>query len=236
MLYAWRKVSSYCWGWSWVARWSSESTARASMTLSSPPRLPRSILGFPRERPELQTNAIELLQTVDVTIARIATDLQMTPKHIRRLADIDGTQPKLTYVGNPRDRRQVTPAVTRGDSSMSDIREERADMAHRSAKSGRYISAAAAARHPRASVAEIGGNKSSGVHNPPAYQRMVHLRRCGGASSQHQRYRVPQVANHAKGRRSSISRALRSNALFSFLLERPDRRHPSVARRTRASA
>jgi len=34
-------------------------------------------------------------------------------------------------------------------------------MAHRSAITGRYISGAAAARHPRTSVTEAGGNKSS---------------------------------------------------------------------------
>lgn len=41
-------------------------------------------------------------------------------------------------------------------------------MAHRSAISGRYISNAAAARHPKTSVTESGGNKSSGVHNRSA--------------------------------------------------------------------
>lgn len=37
-------------------------------------------------------------------------------------------------------------------------------MAHRSAISGRYISNAAAARHPRTSVTESGANRSSGTH------------------------------------------------------------------------
>jgi hypothetical protein len=39
---------------------------------------------------------------------------------------------------------------------------------HRSAISGRYISNAAAARHPRTSVTERGGNASSGTHHRSA--------------------------------------------------------------------
>jgi hypothetical protein len=39
---------------------------------------------------------------------------------------------------------------------------------HRSAISGRYISGAAAARHPRTSVTESGSNHSSGTHNRSA--------------------------------------------------------------------
>jgi hypothetical protein len=38
-------------------------------------------------------------------------------------------------------------------------------MANRSGISGRYISNAAAARHPRTSVTERGGNSGSGSHN-----------------------------------------------------------------------
>lgn len=38
-------------------------------------------------------------------------------------------------------------------------------MAHRSAITGRYISNAAAARHPRTSVTESGANRSSGTHH-----------------------------------------------------------------------
>jgi len=47
-------------------------------------------------------------------------------------------------------------------------REEVRIMAHRSAISGRYISKAAAARHPKTSVTETGGNKSSGSRNRSA--------------------------------------------------------------------
>lgn len=39
---------------------------------------------------------------------------------------------------------------------------------HRSAISGRYISGAAAARHPRTSVTETGANRSAGTHNRSA--------------------------------------------------------------------
>lgn len=41
-------------------------------------------------------------------------------------------------------------------------------MANRSAITGRYISNAAAARHPRTSVTESGSNNSSGVHHRSA--------------------------------------------------------------------
>lgn len=41
-------------------------------------------------------------------------------------------------------------------------------MAHRSAITGRYISKAAAARHPKTSVTETGGNSSSGTHHRSA--------------------------------------------------------------------
>jgi len=39
---------------------------------------------------------------------------------------------------------------------------------HRSAISGRYISKAAAARHPRTSVTEGGSNRSAGTHHRSA--------------------------------------------------------------------
>jgi hypothetical protein len=39
---------------------------------------------------------------------------------------------------------------------------------HRSAISGRYIGAAAAARHPRTSVSEAGRNQGSGMHSRSA--------------------------------------------------------------------
>jgi Zn-dependent peptidase ImmA (M78 family)/DNA-binding XRE family transcriptional regulator len=145
----------------------SESTARrAYITLSSIPRRPLPIWDFAGERPELLKTAIELLDTVDVSLADIAADLQMTSRHVRRLADIDDPQPRLTLVGDP-DARRTTAAARDGDAS--DNQEEGAEMAHRSAISGRYISNAAAARHPRTSVTESSGaSKSSGTHNRSA--------------------------------------------------------------------
>jgi Zn-dependent peptidase ImmA (M78 family)/transcriptional regulator with XRE-family HTH domain len=140
----------------------SESTARrAYITLSNTPRRPQPIRDFDGERPELLKNAIELLDGVGVTLVEIANDLQLTPKRIRQLADIDDPQPKLSLVGSSDDRR---PAAATYGNPVSD-QEEGADMAHRSAISGRYISNATAARHPRTSVTESGGNKSSGTHS-----------------------------------------------------------------------
>jgi hypothetical protein len=39
---------------------------------------------------------------------------------------------------------------------------------HRSARTGRYVTAATAARHPRTTVTERGGNRSSGTHSRSA--------------------------------------------------------------------
>jgi len=121
----------------------SESTARrAYMTLSSSPRRPQSIRDFPGERPELLKNAIGLLDSVDVTLTQIASALQMTPMHIRHLAEIDDPQPRITLVGSADDCRFAAATLR-----VSESEGEGADMAHRSAISGRYISNAAAARH-----------------------------------------------------------------------------------------
>ncbi len=77
----------------------SESTQRrAYITLHSLPRRSQPIWNYPGERPELLKSAIELLNEVGASLAQIADDLQMTPQHIRRLADIDDPQPKLTLV------------------------------------------------------------------------------------------------------------------------------------------
>lgn len=77
----------------------SESTARRGyITLSALPRTALSIADFPGERPELLSNAIELLGTVDVSVPQIARDVQMTPRHVRRLASIDLGEPKLSLV------------------------------------------------------------------------------------------------------------------------------------------
>lgn len=77
----------------------SESTARRGyITLSSLPRTPLPISDFPGEKPELLSNAIDLLNTVNVSLTDIARDVQMTPRHVRRLAGIDLEEPKLSLV------------------------------------------------------------------------------------------------------------------------------------------
>jgi Zn-dependent peptidase ImmA (M78 family)/transcriptional regulator with XRE-family HTH domain len=77
----------------------SDSTARrAYITLNSLPRRSVPIHDYPGERPELLKAAIELLDGAGVSLAQIAADLQLTPRHVRRLAGIDDPQPKLTLV------------------------------------------------------------------------------------------------------------------------------------------
>lgn len=77
----------------------SESTARrAYITLNSLPRRPMPIRDYPGERPELLKSAIDLLDGAGMPLTQIANDLQMTPGQVRRLADIDEQQPKLTLV------------------------------------------------------------------------------------------------------------------------------------------
>lgn len=77
----------------------SDSTARRGyITLSSLPRTPMAINDFPGEKPELLRNAIELLGTVDISLVQIAREVQMTPRHVRRLASIDLEGPKLSLV------------------------------------------------------------------------------------------------------------------------------------------
>lgn len=83
----------------------SESTQRrAYVTLHGLPRRSQPIWDYRGERPELLKSAIELLDGAGVPLAQIADDLQMTPQHIRRLADIDDPQPKLTLVKTSDDR------------------------------------------------------------------------------------------------------------------------------------
>ena len=77
----------------------SDSTARRGcITLHSLARQPLTLEDVPIEKPELLRNAIELLDSVGVSLARIADDVQMTPRHVRRLAGIDLAEPKLSLV------------------------------------------------------------------------------------------------------------------------------------------
>lgn len=89
----------------------SESTARrAYITLNSLPRRPMPIRDYSGETPELLKSAVDLLDGAGVSLAQIAADLQITPRHVRRLADIDDPQPKLTLVPNrPNDPDSTHP-------------------------------------------------------------------------------------------------------------------------------
>lgn len=81
----------------------SESTARrAYITLNGISRRPMPVHDYKGERPELLKSALELLDGAGVPLTQVAADLAMTHRHIRRLADIDDPQPKLTLVtGHP---------------------------------------------------------------------------------------------------------------------------------------
>jgi len=81
----------------------SEATARrAYITLAglakSGATRPQPIWDFPGERPELLKNALELLEEAGVPMLEVASDLQMTPQRVRRLAGMDDQPPKLRLV------------------------------------------------------------------------------------------------------------------------------------------
>lgn len=81
----------------------SEATARrAYITLSNLGKAgviqAQPINRFPGENPELLKNAIELLDEANVPLTQIARDLQMSPRHIHRLAGIEDVKPKLRLV------------------------------------------------------------------------------------------------------------------------------------------
>ena len=81
-----------------LERISESSARRAYITLRAVPRRPMPIAEFSGEKPELLRNAIQLLETVNVTLLDIAEALQMTPRQVRRLAGIDTERPRLTLV------------------------------------------------------------------------------------------------------------------------------------------
>lgn len=94
----------------------SESTARrAYITLNSTPRRPQSIRDFPGEQPELLKNAIELLDSIDIPLTRIATDLQLPPRRVSQLAGIDDPKPRLTLVKNTDGRPLQAPPLAGGE-------------------------------------------------------------------------------------------------------------------------
>jgi len=88
----------------------SESTARrAYITLNSTPRRPQSIRDFPGEQPELLKHAIELLDSIDIPLTRIATELQLPPRRVSQLAGKDDPKPRLTLVKNTDGRPLQAP-------------------------------------------------------------------------------------------------------------------------------
>lgn len=77
----------------------SDSTARRGyITLNTLPRRALTLDDVPSEQPELLRNAVELLDTVGVSILDIAKDVQMSPRHVRRLVGMDLQEPKLSIV------------------------------------------------------------------------------------------------------------------------------------------
>lgn len=81
----------------------SEATARrAYLTLATLTRdgviRAESITRYAGEVPDLLKNAVTLLESVGVTVAEIARSLQWSPSHVRKIAGIEDTKPRLTLV------------------------------------------------------------------------------------------------------------------------------------------
>ena len=81
----------------------SEATARrAYLTLAILTRdgviRAESIARYPGEVPDLLKNAVTLLESAGVTVAEIARSLQWSPAHVRKIARIEDTKPRLTLV------------------------------------------------------------------------------------------------------------------------------------------
>jgi Zn-dependent peptidase ImmA (M78 family)/transcriptional regulator with XRE-family HTH domain len=143
----------------------SESTyRRAFISLNTVKPTTYPIRDFPGERPELLRNALALLEEDGTTLADVAADLRISVKVARRLADIEEPpSPRLSLVRpvDDSDRHQADP-----DPASED--QEGGTMPNRSSISGRYISNAAAARHPRTSITESGANRTSASQNRSA--------------------------------------------------------------------
>ena len=81
----------------------SEATARrAYLTLATLTRdgviRAESIARYGGEIPDLLRNAVTLLESVGITVAEIARSLQWSPSHVRKIAGIEDTKPRLTLV------------------------------------------------------------------------------------------------------------------------------------------
>lgn len=144
----------------------SDSTyRRAWITLNTIKPTTYPIRGFPGERPELLKNALALLDEDGTSLADVAADLRVSVKIIRRLADIDEpAAPRLSLVRPADDADRP-----RADATIHQVDQEGGTtMSNRSSISGRYISNAAAARHPRTSVVESGANRTSATQKRSA--------------------------------------------------------------------
>lgn len=143
----------------------SESTyRRAYITLNTVRPATFPIRDFPGERPELLKNALALLEEDGTTVVDIASDLRVSPRIVRQLADIDEPAPprlSLVRTADDSDGQQAHP-----DRNTEE--REGGTMPNRSSISGRYISNAAAARHPRTSVSETGANRTNVTQNRSA--------------------------------------------------------------------
>ncbi|WP_258370655.1 XRE family transcriptional regulator [Curtobacterium sp. MCLR17_059] len=143
----------------------SDSTyRRAFITLNTVKPTTYSIRDYPGERPELLKNALALLDEDGTSLADVANDLRVSPRIIRRLADVDEPPaPRLSLVrtAGDSDGRLADPDTT-------DDHEEGGAMPNRSSISVRYISNSAATRHPRNSIAETGANRTSARQNRSA--------------------------------------------------------------------
>lgn len=143
----------------------SDSTyRRAFITLNTVKPATYPIRDFPGERPELLKNALELLEEDGTALGSVASDLRISLPILRRLADIDEPPaPRLSLVRTPddADHHEVSSTITNDQEGGT-------TMPNRSSISGRYISNAAAARHPRTSVSESGANRTSATQHRSA--------------------------------------------------------------------
>ncbi len=97
--------------------------------------------------------AVQTLKTAGWTLQGIAAGIGLSYQRVEQLLkDADPGPPTESPMGA---RTQRAPDRTSNTTSKE------ATVANRSAKTGRYISNAAAARHPRTSVREAGRNRSS---------------------------------------------------------------------------
>lgn len=99
--------------------------------------------------------AVQTLKSAGWTLQGIAAGIGLSYQRVEQL--LKGADPGQPQTAPPAKAQSQRAAP--GRTSITPSRE--APVANRSAKTGRYISNAAAARHPRTSVREAGRNRSS---------------------------------------------------------------------------